>query len=505
MNSRFNDVRAGFPVLGESRESQTEEVSESQTDFDSEMEEEMIYNGPLTPPVTPQFSRRGYPGRWSLGIQLHKSPWLRYGLIILCLILAYIPYMGQYNRGLKPTIVTEPFGPNRTSKIPLLYKDITYNLSRMEGDLSRGNMDIFPGDSFTLNRRFLNEMPEFSKQKQDFSGLLQQLQIISDGLFHDYTVYYKSLHNHIEDAITLTNSVLEDLVTVAEDWGKEKSSMSIFGRGPRRTDNFKELIGRNTYWCQFVWCKDPLDITRDIYIKYLRALRVGYTIPRNRAFNSHKTVGLFRLIWIGRCLPQRFEATKNTSQELQSAMKLGITALSSKEFKKSSAFVPLSKSKDGTHSGNDTMGYMKNWLDNEFEAGRLVREVKIPTFIRQFQEALENIVESTRRLLNILMHKKNHMDPLCQIECHIEAMQDALRVLTSHYRFESKFSSRMGRLKRMWEVNKRMWTREDEGGWREFSSCQPCFEKMSQSAIVEEEEKSETSTSEESPQEKDDL
>ncbi|KAJ8067832.1 hypothetical protein OCU04_003426 [Sclerotinia nivalis] len=418
---------------------------DSQSTSDSD---ENIYTAPLTPPVSPQYPFGRYPGQWSLRLQLEKWLWSRFSLFILGSMLTYFALFYQRESGLRFTGDIAGINRERISAIPLLYKDVIYNATKMEGNIFKGQLDTFPGDTLSVTRRFAKEMPDYP-QVRNISGLLEDLQITSDKVYREYMYYYDAVRRHAEDTMILTNALIEDSKEVAQDWNASDGE-------PAKIYHLRRWIGKGSYWCYFFTCESQRMLIKAIYLKYLKALLEGYNLP-DKHLDNHKSLGLTKVLITGERLLPIFEEAKNKSEVLRFTVELGISKMSSNE---------TSNSEPAYNQGNDTVGYMKNWLENDFASGQHVREIEMPNSIRQFQQALKDIERNIRDLLYILLHMENYPHDHWDVKCHTDAMAKALKYLASYYNFGHPCRPGL-----VWEVYKCIWKREDTEPLIDSAAC----------------------------------
>ncbi|KAF5868345.1 uncharacterized protein Bfra_007543 [Botrytis fragariae] len=257
--------------------------------------------------------------------------------------------------------------PRSVSAIPSLYKDITYNATRKEGDTTRKGANYQNADV--------------------------------DKIYHEYMVYCDLVRRHAEDAMILTNAVIEDLIELISDIK------------PVRTFHFRIWISHQSYWASLF--KQPIrsKLTRKIFIEYLKGLREEYMLPQSNLYPG-KSVGLRKVIETGKELLPELQAANDASRALRFTIEFGIYKVLTNRNLTNPDFVPRSeiqrilsfiqRSNDKSEKGhsNDTIGYMTHWLDNEFAAGENVREVEMPKSVHQFQKTLVDISEQVSELID---------------------------------------------------------------------------------------------------------
>ncbi|KAM0309327.1 hypothetical protein ACHAO8_009130 [Botrytis cinerea] len=399
--------------------------------------------------------------------------WIGLLLLILFLNWAYmIPYMTRWvhhEKLLRSGYNVKLITPSCVSAIPLLYKDITYNATKKEGDIFRGRLDTFPGNTLLTFNRYINEMPDYPQGRQ-FPKLFEDVQADADEIYHEYMAYYDLVRRHTEDAMLLTNAVIEDLNELISDVGLVKTS------------NFKKRIINRFYWRYL--SKKPIRsrLIRQIFIEYLKGLQKGYVLPQS---NSHlkKSVGLHEVIETGNELLPKFEEVKDASRALRFTVEFGIYKVLTDQNLTNPAFVPRSEilrmlpfitrsnSRAGRGHDNDTIGYMTYWLDNEFAAGENVREVEMPNSVRQFQQALVDITKQVSELVYDFSDEKNGIQELSSTVCYIDKLEKALRDLAFHHNFDSIFPGHPNRPRAIWKVHKCIWERENRGSLKETTHC----------------------------------
>ncbi|KAF7956255.1 hypothetical protein EAE96_005175 [Botrytis aclada] len=412
-------------------------------------------------------------GSWLADSQVTQMMWLGISLLVVFLTWAYMmPYMAgllrhgrQIRSGYNAKVVT----PSYVSAIPLLYKDITYNATRKEGDMFRGRLDTFPGDTLLTYNRFIKEMPDYPQGRQ-FPKLYEDVQADADKIYHEYMIYYDLVRRHTEDAMLLTNAVIEDLTKLISDIR------------PVRTSNFRKRINDSSYWRYLSPGPIRSKLIRKIFLEYLKGLKEGYMLPQPDPYLG-KSVGLREVIETGKALLPDIEAANDASHALRFTVEYGIYKVLSDRNLTNPAFVPHSeilrilqfipRPNDRSEKGhnNDTIGYMTYWLEKEFGAGEHVREVEIPNSVHQFQQTLVDISEQVSDLIDDFLDEKNGIAELSKTICYIDEIEKALRDLASHHNFESIYPGHPNRPRAIWEVNKSVWNREKRGPLKGINHC----------------------------------
>lgn len=412
-------------------------------------------------------------GSWLADYQVTQIMWLGLSLLILFLAWGYMmPYMDQRHHHGRPTrsaYNAKLITPSDVSAIPLLYKDITYNATRKEGDIFRGRFDTFPGNTLLTFNRFINEMPNYPQGRQ-FPKLIENAQADADKIYHEYMVYYDLVRRHAEDAMILTNAVIEDLTELISDVV------------PIRTSNFRIWIKNPSYLASLSKEAIRSKVIRKLFVEYLKGLREGYILPRSKA-HLGKSVGLRKVIEIGQSLLPELEAANDASRALRFTLEFGIYKVLKdrdltnpdfvprSEIQRILSFIQRSSDKSAKGHSNDTIGYMTHWLDNEFAAGEIVREVEIPNSVHQFQRTLVEISEQVSKLINDTLDKRSGIQELSSTICYIDAIEKGLKELAFHHNFESIFPGHPNRPMAIWEVHKCIWKRDIRGPLKGLNHC----------------------------------
>ncbi|KAF7939358.1 uncharacterized protein EAE97_007438 [Botrytis byssoidea] len=378
-------------------------------------------------------------GSWLADYQLTQKMWLGISLLILFLGWKYmIPNMGQRQHNRRPTrsaYNAKLITPSNVSAIPLLYKDITYNATRKEGDIFRGRFDTFPGNTLLTFNRFINEMPNYPQGRQ-FPKLFEE----------------------------------QDLTELISDVT------------PVRTSNFRIWISNPSYWGSL--SKEPIrsKVIRKLFIEYLKGLREGYMLPRSNLYLG-KSVGLRKVIEIGQYFLPELEAANDASRALRFTVEFGIYKVLTDRNLTNPDFVPRSeiqrilsfiqRSSDKSEKGhsNNTIGYMTYWLDNEFAAGENVREVEIPNSVHQFQQALVDISEKVSELIDDTVDERSGIQELSSTICYIDAIEKGLKELAFHHNFESIYPGHPNRPMAIWEIHKCILKRDIRGPLKGLNHC----------------------------------
>ncbi|CAD6448986.1 55398a7c-66ca-4295-a280-d1404843e626-CDS [Sclerotinia trifoliorum] len=417
----------------------------SQSPSDSD---EDVYTAPLTPPVSPQYPLGRYPGQWSLGLQLKNLIFSRLVLFTIGSILTYSALFCQDGSVLGDTEDISGIDPKITSAIPLLYKDFIYNATKREGNTLKGHLDIFPGNTLSVARRFAKALPDY-QQARAFSVLLEDLQITSDEIYHEYMHYYDSIRRHAEDAMILTNALVEDSEEVCR---YQNVSDTVI----MRTQDFKHLTDKRSYWFYPSTCGFRGMGIKAKYLEYLKALREGFN-QADWNFYNHKFKGLTEVLRTGARLMSLFEEARTKSEVLQSAVEHGISTLSSDG---------TSTLEHNTNQSNEIIGYIENWLKNDFERGRIVREIEMPISVHKSQLALKAIDRKIREVVNILLHMENFLNDHWHVNCHIDAMANTLQNVSSYYNFNHPSHPML-----VWEMYRSIWRRESTGPLIDPETC----------------------------------
>ncbi|TGO47630.1 hypothetical protein BOTNAR_0514g00040 [Botryotinia narcissicola] len=412
-------------------------------------------------------------GSWLADYQVTQKMWLGIFLLILFLAWGYmIPNMGQRHHHRRPTrsaYNAKLITPSNLSAIPLLYKDITYNATRKEGDIFRGRFDTFPGNTLLTFNRFINEMPNYPQGRQ-FPKLFEDVQADADKIYHEYMAYYDLVRRHAEDAMILTNALIEDLTELISDITTV------------RTSNFRIWISNPSYWGSL--SKEPIrsKVIRKLFIEYLKGLREAYMLPRSNLYLG-KSVGLRKVIDIGQSFLPELEAANDASRALRFTVKFGIYKVLTDRNLTNPDFVPRSeiqrillfiqRSSDKSEKGhsNDTIGYMTYWLDNEFAADENVRKVEIPNSVHQFQQALVDILEKVSELIDDTVDERSGIQELSSTICYIDAIEKGLKELAFHHIFESIYPGHPNRPMAIWEVHKCILKRDIRGPLKGLNHC----------------------------------
>ncbi|KAF7935143.1 uncharacterized protein EAE98_003188 [Botrytis deweyae] len=390
---------------------------------------------------------------WLPDFQVAQMMWLGYCLLSFFLTWVYvIPYMDgrlRHGRQIRSAYNVKLITPSNVSTIPLLYKDIIYNATRKEGDIFRRRLDTIPGNSLLTYNRFINEMPDYGDNSQN--------------------LYYDLVRRHAEDAMILTNAVIEDLTELISDVR------------PIRTSNFRQWIS-DSYWGSL--SKQPIrsKLIRKLFIEYLKGLREGYMLPRSNLYLG-KSVGLLKVIEIGQSFLPELEAANDASRALRFTVEFGIYKVLTdrnltkpdfvppSEIQKILSFIQRSKDKSEKGHGNDTIGYMTHWLDNEFAAGENVREVEIPNSVHQFQQTLVDISEQVSELIDDILDERSGIQELSSTICYIDAIEKGLKELAFHHNFEPIYPGHPNRPMAIWEVHKCIWKRDVRGPLKGLNHC----------------------------------
>ncbi|EDN93416.1 predicted protein [Sclerotinia sclerotiorum 1980 UF-70] len=343
----------------------------SQSPSDSD---EDVYTAPLTPPVSPQYPFGRYPRQWNLGLQLKNLIFSRFGLIIGS-ILTYFALFRRDESVLGDTGDISGTDPKITSAIPLLQKDVVYYATKREGNTLKGHLDIFPGDTLSVARRFAKELPDIPLAHKFLGGNVR--------------------HQNFTDGATFS------------------------------TDYFSQHTGKSSYWCYIFACGFGRMGIEANYLEYLKALREGYNLL-DEYLLIHRSVGLTEALTRGVRLMNLFEEAKTKSGVLQSTVERGTSTLSSDE---------ASMSAPDTNQRNGIIGYMQDWLENDFERGRIVCEIEMRNSLHQTQLALKDIDRKIREVINILLHMDNYLNDHWHVDCHTDAMAKALHNVSSYYNF----------------------------------------------------------------------
>ncbi|KAF7885999.1 uncharacterized protein EAF02_004508 [Botrytis sinoallii] len=391
---------------------------------------------------------------WLPDFQVAQMMYLGYFLLSFFLTWVYvIPYMDgrlRHGRQIRSAYNVKLITPSNVSTIRLLYKDIICNATRKEGDIFRGRLDTFPGNSLLTFNRFINEMPDYPQGRQ-FPKLFEDVQADADKIYHEYMVYYDLIRRHAEDAMIFTNAVIEDLTELISDGSLSKQAIRS-------------------------------KLTRKLIIEYLKGLREGYMLPRSNLYLG-KSVGLLKVIEIGQSFLPELEAANDASRALRFTVEFGIYKVLTdrnltkpdfvprSEIQKILSFIQRSNDKSEKGHGNDTIGYMTHWLDNEFAAGENVREVEIPNSVHQFQQTLVDITEQVSELIDDTLDERSGIQELSSTICYIDAIEKGLKELAFHHNFESIYPGHPNRPMAIWEVHKCIWKRDIRGPLKGLNHC----------------------------------
>ncbi|KAF7887833.1 uncharacterized protein EAF01_010987 [Botrytis porri] len=440
------------------RRERTPSTSATDSDSDSDVN---TYRLPLQPH-----------GSWLADFQVTQTMWLGLSLLSLFLTWAYvIPYIDgrlRHGKQMRSAYNAKIITPSSVSAIPLLYKNITYNATRKEGDIFRGRLDTFLGNTLLTFNRFINEMLDYPQGRQ-FLKLFEDVQADADKLYHEYMIYYDLVRRHVEDAMILTNAVVEDLTELTSDVR------------PIRTSNFRQWIS-HPYWGSI--SKQPVrsKLIRKLFIEYLRGLRDGYMLPQSNVYLG-KSVGLRKVIEIGQSFLPELGAANDTSRALRSAVEFCIYKVLTDQNLTNPDFVPRSeilkmlpflqrsnKKSDKGHS-NDTVGYMTYWLDNKSAAGEHVREVEMSNSVHRFQRNLIDISEQVTKIIDDCLDERSGIQEVSSTICYIDAIEKGLKELAFSHNFQSIYPGHPNCPRAIWEVNKCIWKRDARGPLKGLNHC----------------------------------
>ncbi|TGO17661.1 hypothetical protein BPAE_0412g00030 [Botrytis paeoniae] len=311
-------------------------------------------------------------------------------------------------------------------------------------------------------------MPDYPQGRQ-FPKLFEDVQANADKIYHEYMVYYDLVLRHAEDAMILTNAVIEDLTELISDVR------------PIRASNFRQWIS-NPYWGSL--SKQPIrsKLIRKIFIEYLKGLREGYMLPQSNLYLG-KSVGLRKVIETGKALLPELEAANDASRALRFIVEFGIYKVLTyrnltnpdfvprSEIQRILSFIQRSNDKSEKEHSNDTIGYMTYWLDNQFAAGENVRQVEMPNSVHQFQQTLVDISEQVSELIDDSLDERSGIQEISSTICYIDAIEKALRDLAFHHNFHSIFPGHPIRPRAIWGINKCIWKREIRGPLKGLNHC----------------------------------